>query len=76
MKEYEHRQEAICRYLAGEKVSKIAKSFGNSRKWLHAWIKRYNAKTDDNWYKDFSKAPIKTSRSLDTNTEQQILLIR
>ena len=35
MSEYELRQEAIRRYLTGEKISKIAQSLKKSRKWLH-----------------------------------------
>jgi len=44
MNEYEQRQEAINRHLLGEKNSKIAHSFGKSRKWVHQWINRFNQK--------------------------------
>lgn len=76
MNEYEYRQEAIQRYLAGEKILKIAKSLGKSRKWLHHWVNRYNSTKDENWYKDFSKAPLKTNKKIETEIEQQILLVR
>ena len=46
MNEYEQRQEAIKRYLLGEKISKIAYSFDKSRKWLHHWINRFKQKKD------------------------------
>src|SRR5664279_3873116 len=77
MKEYQQRQEAVSRYLAGEKVKIIAKSLDKSRKWVHEWINRYKANSGiDNWYKDQSKAPKKTNRILPQELEQQILLIR
>lgn len=77
MKEYQQRQEAINRYLEGEKVTHIASSIGKSRKWVHHWIKRYkNNSGDENWFTDESKAPKKVSSTLATETEHQILLIR
>lgn len=76
MNEYEQRQEAIRRYLLGEKVSKIAQSFKKSRKWLHSWLKRFNEKKASNWFEDLSKTPLKTNTTLNEELEQQILLIR
>ena len=77
MKEYQQRQEAINRYLQGEKVTAIAHSTGKSRKWLHHWIKRYKSNPDDaNWFKDESKAPKKVNSTLAAETERQILFIR
>lgn len=76
MTEYELRQEAIRRYLTGEKISKVAQSLKKSRKWLHTWIKRFNEKKDSNWFKDLSKTPHNIKSTLTEETEQQILLIR
>ena len=77
MNEYEQRQEAINRYLLGEKISKIAHSFGKSRKWVHHWINRFKQKKDDpDWYKDQSKAPKNIAVKTDAEMEQQILIIR
>ena len=76
MSEYQLRQEAIRRYLTGEKISKIAQSLKKSRKWLHTWIKRFNEKKDSNWFKDLSKTPLNIKSTLTEETEQQILLIR
>lgn len=77
MNEYEQRQEAINRYLGGEKITKIARSLNKSRKWLHHWINRYNQKKDDiNWYRDESKAPKNIAIKIDVQSEQQILMIR
>lgn len=76
MNEYEYRQEAIRRYLGGEKISKVARELGKTRKWLHTWINRYKSCKDENWYKDFSKAPVKINKKIEPEIEQQILLIR
>ena len=76
MTEYELRQEAIRRYLTGEKVLKIAQSLKKSRKWLHTWIKRFNEKKDSDWFKDLSKAPLNIQKTLTEEIEQHILLIR
>jgi len=77
MKEYQQRQEAVKRYLQGEKVATIARSVGKSRKWVHHWIKRYKSSPDAvNWFEDESKAPKKVNTTLEAETERQILLIR
>lgn len=77
MKEYQQRQEAIKRYLQGEKVASIARSIVKSRKWVHHWIKRYKSNPDAvNWFEDKSKAPRKVNSALPVETEQQILFIR
>lgn len=77
MKEYEQRQEAISRYLDGEKISKIAHSLSKSRKWVHHWINRFKQKKEDpEWYKDESKAPKNIAIKIDAELEQQILMIR
>lgn len=77
MNEYEQRQEAISRYLDGEKISKIAHSLKKSRKWLHQWINRFKQKKGDtNWYKDESKAPKNIAVKTAPELEQQILIMR
>jgi hypothetical protein len=76
MIKYECRQEAIRRYLTNEKVSKICKSLKKSRKWFYTWLKRYQTKTNEKWFEDYSKAPKKITKKLDADTEQKILLIR
>lgn len=75
--EYEQRQEAVRRYLCGEKVSKIARSLAKSRKWVYHWINRFKQKKDAaNWYIDESKAPKTAAKKIPDQTERQILLIR
>lgn len=77
MNEYEQRQEAIKRYLNGEKISRIADSLTRSRKWIYHWIKRFEQRKDaTDWYKDESKAPKNIARKLDEELVQQILIIR
>ena len=77
MGEYEQRQEAINRYLLGEKISKIAHSLKKSRKWVHHWVNRFKQKKDEiDWYKDESKAPKNIAVKTEAEMEQQILIIR
>lgn len=71
------RQEAISRYLKGEKVSRIAVSLNKSRKWVHHWINRYkNASENFHWFASESRAPKKFRTIIEEETEQHILLIR
>jgi putative transposase len=77
MKEYQQRQEAINKYLQGEKITVIAFQADKSRKWVHDWIRRYKSNPANvNWFKDESKAPKKVKRVLADETETQILFIR
>lgn len=77
MKEYQQRQEAVNKYLRGEKVTSIAVFFKKSRKWVHHWINRFSSRTDDDhWYQDRSKAPLKVTNSLSSQLENQIIDIR
>ena len=77
MKEHQQRQEAVQRYIHGEKAAAIARSMGKSRKWIHHWINRYKARQNDLfWYRDESRAPKKTNKTISSETEHQILLIR
>lgn len=77
MNDYQQRQDAIAMYLTGVKVASIARKFKKSRKWVHHWIKRYKSlEGAQNWFLDESKAPKKTVRTLSSDTEQQILIIR
>jgi putative transposase len=77
MNDHHQRQEAIKRYLAGQKIAVIGRFLNKSRKWVHKWINRYEGSPDNQeWYKDESKAPKKVNKTLAEETEQQILLIR
>lgn len=71
------RQEAVSRYLKGEKVSHIAVSLKRSRKWVHHWINRFkNADGSNEWFISESRAPKKSRCIKDTETEHHILCIR
>lgn len=77
MDEYQKRQAAVQRVLSGEKVAKVARSYGKSRPWVYQWIRRYqSAKADAEWYKDASKAPVRIPTKLDKTTEGRILQVR
>ena len=77
MNDIQQRQDAVRRYLAGEKVSVIVREIKKSRKWLHHWMNRYkNNSGDINWFLDHCKAPHKPHVSLESEMEQNILLIR
>jgi transposase len=77
MREYQQRQEAVNRYLQGEKITSIAQSLSKSRKWVHHWINRFKQKNDNgHWFKDESKSPKKVHTTLSEETEYQILFIR
>jgi hypothetical protein len=75
MDECQLRQEAITRYLTGEKVSRITRSLDKSRQWFYFWFERYQSgKTD--WYLDQSKAPTHIPAKIDSQTEQTVISIR
>lgn len=77
MNEYEQRQEAIIRYLRGEKVAHIARVLTKSRKWVHNWIKRFNNRKDNKeWFVNESTAPLKTNRSISLEIVSIIIDIR
>lgn len=77
MQEYKQRQEAIKRYLAKEKIARIAKALGKSRKWVYLWVSRYEANPDtDDWYKDESKAPKSKPSKISREQEDQLIAIR
>jgi putative transposase len=77
MQEYKQRQEAVKRYLSKEKIAKIAKGLGKSRKWVYLWIRRYEADRDNlDWFKDHSKAPKRQPNKISFDQEQRIISIR
>jgi len=77
MQEYKQRQEAVKRYKAKEKIARIAKSLGKSRRWVYLWIDRYEADPDNpDWYKDQSKAPKHKPTKISAEQENEIIAIR
>lgn len=75
MDENQLRQEAISRYLAGEKVSKIAHGLKKSRQWFYFWLARYQSGKSD-WYQEQSRSPKHIPAKIDSQTEQRVISIR
>jgi transposase len=77
MQEYKQRQEAVRRYKAKEKIARIAKSLGKSRRWVYLWIDRYEVEPDNpDWYKDHSKAPKHKPTKISSEQESHVISIR
>jgi transposase len=76
MKNYQQRQEAIARYLLGEKITSITKAFKMSRKWFYKWLDRYNSNPKGDWYVNESTAPHSVLKNINDETEAQIVMIR
>ena len=77
MQEYKQRQEAVRRYQAKEKIARIAKALGKSRRWVYLWIDRYESDRDKpDWYKDHSKAPKHKPTKISSEQESQVISIR
>ena len=74
--EEELRQEAVRRYLSGEKPKTIYTSLGRSRFWLYKWLKRYRD-GDLNWFKEQSHRPNKSHpRRTSVEIEEAVINIR
>ncbi len=77
MNEYEKRKQAIQRHEDGEKVTHIVASLGKSRQWFYNWQQRYEqAKGQDNWFADQSRAPKQPARKVSDQLEQQVIEAR
>jgi transposase-like protein len=44
----QRRQQAVARYLAGDKIEEVCREMPCSKSWLYKWKKRYQA-TDPCW---------------------------
>ena len=69
------RKKAIQRYISGEKPKTIYTDLKRSKKWFFKWLKRYQTGQDD-WHKDQSRAPLKSSNEIGTEEKQRIISIR
>lgn len=77
MNEIELRQEAVRRFLAGEKPEDIGNSLQRSRQWVYIWVKRFTDNPQDiKWFEDKSRAPKHLWNKTATNVEEQIILAR
>jgi transposase-like protein len=57
----DRRQQAIARYLAGDRIEEICREFGCSKSWLYKWRDRYQA-DDATWTQEQTRRPRSNSR--------------
>ena len=77
MNEYEKRKQAIRRYLDGENVTEIVKSFGKTRPWFYNWLKRYQTCGEEGeWFLDRSRAPKTKPTKVASSLEEQVVEAR
>ena len=63
------RQQAIARYLAGDRIEEICRELGCSKSWLYKWRDRYQA-DDPTWAQEQTRRPKSNPRqTLDTIAE-------
>lgn len=75
MDEYQIRQEAIARYLSGEKIASISADLHKSRQWFYFWLERYHNGHPD-WFRDQSRSPKHIPSKIDAKTEQLVVSFR
>ena len=68
------RKQAITLHLQGKKVSAIAREIGRTRQWVHKWIKRYDAQSD-NWCSSRSHAP-RNNHAVSSTLEEKVVETR
>ena len=68
------RKQAITLHLQGKKVSAIAREIGRTRQWVHKWIKRYDAHSD-NWCSSHSHAP-RNNHAVSSTLEEKVVETR
>ena len=71
----EQRKQAIQRYLQGEEPKSIYTSLSRSKEWFFKWLKRYKSGVAE-WYKEQSRAPLRTPGRISDNQKQAIILTR
>ena len=65
------RKQAITLHQQGKKIAAIAREVGRTRQWVHKWLKRYDAQSN-NWYSSLSHAPHSNNKVSETMVEQVI----
>lgn len=68
------RKQAITLHQQGKKVSAIARGVGRTRQWVHKWIKRYDAQSD-NWCFSHSHAP-RNNHTISFTLEEKVVETR
>ena len=65
------RQQAIARYLAGDKIETICCEMGCSKSWLYKWRDRYQA-DNPTWTQEVSRRPETSPAQLSEPIEEEI----
>ena len=68
------RKQALELHQQGKKVAVIARELGRTRQWVHKWINRYDAQSD-NWCSSHSHAP-RTRQTISSMLEEKVLETR
>lgn len=66
----QRRQQAVARYLAGDKIEDICKQMGCSKSWLYKWKNRYQA-DDPSWHQERSRRPARQTTQKASNRCRQ-----
>ena len=69
------RQNAIQRFLSGEKPKSIYTSLKRTKPWFFKWLHRYQSGTKD-WFKDQSRAPHSCPKRIADIERQRIIKVR
>ena len=68
------RKQALTLHQQGKKVAAIARELGRTRQWVHKWIKRYDAQSD-NWCSSHSHAP-RNNQTISSILEEKVVETR
>ena len=68
------RKQAIEFHQQGKKVAAIARELGRTRQWVHKWINRYDAQSD-NWCSSHSHAP-RNNQTISSTLEEKVIETR
>lgn len=68
----QRRQQAIDKYLAGDKIDEICRQMACSKSWLYTWKTRYQP-GEPSWAKEQSKRPRRQAAQIPPHIEQAII---
>lgn len=71
----QRRQQAVARYLDGDKIDDICEEMACSKSWLYKWKNRYQP-DDPNWYQAHSRRPASHRAKTPVPIEQAIRALR
>ncbi len=71
----QRRQQAVVRYLAGEKIEAICRDMHCSKSWLYKWKARYQAH-NPGWAKGLSTQPRHKPSQTPEPMEQSVVTLR